>query len=139
MQLGERENVFKPFHLIRVIKKYERRFKMAKTETGNLIGSWAFLIGVILAVVLGAFGAITPGVLIALVIIGLIVGLLNIADKEVEPFLLAGAVLIIASNLGQSAVKEWELAARVLNALLAIFVPATIIVAIKHVFSLAKH
>ncbi|MDP3882389.1 MAG: hypothetical protein Q8Q31_05925 [Nanoarchaeota archaeon] len=112
---------------------------MAKAETGNLIGSWAFLIGVVLAVVLGAFGDITQGVLITLVIIGLIVGLLNVADKEVTPFLLSGAVLIIAASFGQEQMSAVRAFGSILQALLAIFVPATVIVAIKNVFSLARH
>jgi len=113
---------------------------MAKNNnSGNLIGSWAFLIGVILALVLGAFGAITQGVLITLVIIGLIVGLLNVADKEVSPFLLSGAVLIIAASFGAEIMSSVKILESMLNALLALFVPATIIVAIKNVFLIAKH
>src|SRR3989344_9444415 len=111
---------------------------MAK-KTGNLIGSWAFLIGVVLAVVLGISGSLSSNILLILLIVGLIVGLLNVADEEVMPFLMSGAVLIIASSLGAG-----ELSAApsyvnsVLQALLAIFVQATIIVAIKNVFSIAR-
>ena len=105
---------------------------------GNVVGSWAFLIGVVLAVVLGILGAVNANWVIVLAIIGLIVGFLNIADKEVEPFLMSGAVLIIASALGQGVMKLVPVINDVLVALLAVFVPAIIIVAIKHVFTLAK-
>ncbi len=108
-------------------------------KRGNLLGSWAFLIGVVLAFVLGILGTSDPMYLSVLVFIGLIVGLLNIADEEVQPFLMAGAVLIIASAFGKDALSEVSWVYNVLKALLAIFVPATVIVAIKHVFSLAKH
>ncbi|MEK6889785.1 MAG: hypothetical protein AABX35_01220 [Nanoarchaeota archaeon] len=109
---------------------------MAK-QTVSLIGSWAFLIGVILAIVFGLVG-ITPGVLTALAVIGLIVGLLNVGSREVTPFLMSGTVLIIASFFGQSIMNSVPYIDGVLSALSAIFVPATIIVAIKNVFSIAS-
>lgn len=112
---------------------------MAKSSNFGVVGSWAFLIGVLLAVILGALGYASGTWLIVLIIIGLIVGILNITDKEVMPFLLSGAVLIIASSLGGVAVKDIAILNQILAALLAIFVPATIIVAIKNVFSLAKN
>ncbi len=113
---------------------------MAK-KTGNLLGSWAFLVGVILALVLGifGFGGNDPTYLSILVVIGLIVGLLNVADEETEPFLLSGVVLIIASAFGQSALADVSWINNIFKALLVIFVPATVIVAIKNVFSLARH
>lgn len=111
---------------------------MAKVKT-NLIGSWAFLVGVILAVVLGLIGNLSGNWLIALVIIGLIVGLLNVTDTETMPFLLSGAVLIIASVFGGSVLADIQIIGNVLSALLVIFVPATIVVAIKNVFVLAHH
>ena len=110
---------------------------MAKGGVG-LIGSWAFLIGVILAIVLGSIGVTNATVSIVLVVIGIIVGLLNITTKEVQPFLLSGTVLIIAGALGQNAVSTISQIGDVLSALLLIFVPATIIVALKNVFGLAR-
>ena len=112
---------------------------MAKKNNMGLIGSWAFLIGVILAVILGALGPVAGTWLIVLVIIGLVVGLLNVADKEVKPFLLSGVVLIIASALGQNVTGGIQVLDNILQALLAIFVPATVVVAIKNVFVLARN
>ncbi|MBS3089574.1 hypothetical protein J4461_01695 [Candidatus Pacearchaeota archaeon] len=116
---------------------------MVRADKGNLIGSWAFLIGVILAVILGLFsGATGDGIgntmIIILVILGLIVGFFNVADEEVSPFLLSGAVLIIAASLGGQLMTDIKFVNGILEALLAIFVPATIIVAIKNVFSIAR-
>jgi hypothetical protein len=105
-----------------------------------LLGSWAFLIGVILAVILGSglLWELSSMWLGVLVVIGIIVGLFNITDKEVMPFLLSGAVLVIVSSQGQMVMGDIPMLNGILSALLAIFVPATIIVAIKNVFSLAK-
>ena len=107
-------------------------------KRGNLLGSWAFLIGVVLAFILGILGTNDPMYVSILVFIGLIIGLLNIADEEVHPFLMSGAVLIIASALGRDAISDVMWVSNILKSLLAIFVPATVIVAIKNVFSLAK-
>jgi len=112
---------------------------MAKTRGVDVVGKWAFLIGVILAVVLGLFDPVMGNWAIVLVVIGLIVGLLNVTDKEVTPFLMSGAVLIIASALGGSLMSDMPYVGAVLDALLAVFVPATVIVAIKNVFSLARN
>lgn len=109
---------------------------MAKRK--NIVGSWAFLIGVLLAVVLGILGDVSGNWLIALVIIGLVIGLLNVADAEVGPFLMSGVVLIIASAFGGNALTSIAIVGTILSALLAVFVPATIVVAIKNVFSLAR-
>lgn len=113
---------------------------MAKKSSSNMLGSWAFLIGLILAVVLGLFmkNGLGTGVTILLVVLGLIVGLLNISDEEVQPFLMSGVVLVIVGTLGQSVVQVVPMFDRVLQALTLIFVPATIIVALKNVFSLAR-
>ena len=112
---------------------------MAKTRGVDIVGKWAFLIGVILAVVLGLFDPVLGNWAIVLVVIGLIVGLLNVTDKEVTPFLMSGAVLIIASALGGTLMSDVPYVGAVLDALLAVFVPATVIVAIKNVFSLARN
>ena len=111
---------------------------MAKSRK-NFLGSWAFLVGVVLAVVLGLMGTIDGTWTIVLVVIGLIVGLLNVTAKETMPFLMSGAVLIIVSALGGGFLAEVQILADMVNALLVVFVPATIIVAIKNVFNLSKN
>lgn len=105
---------------------------------GNFIGALAFLIGVVLAIIFGIFGSLTATIITILVVIGLIVGLLNIADSEASPFLISGAVLIIATSLGGNVFGTIPVLGNILDALLAIFVPATIVVAIRNVFSLAR-
>jgi len=110
---------------------------MVKSKS-NFVGSWAFLIGVVLAVVLGLAGAIDEIWTIVFIFIGLLVGMLNVTNKETTPFLISGTVLIIASALGGSALSDVQTLSNVLNALLVIFIPATVIVAIKNVFILAK-
>ena len=116
---------------------------MVKKKYGNLIGAWAFLIGVILAAVIGLFtkfvGAETyTTISMILVVLGIIVGLLNVANKESSGFLLAGVVLVLVSFMGQSVLSIIPQVRLILGALLTLFVPATIIVALKSVFEISK-
>ncbi len=107
---------------------------------GNQLGGWAFLAGVLLAVIFGMFGVGAEFVWV-LVLIGLLVGLLNVTEKETNSFLMSGAVLIIASAFGGEilgSITYVDLGS-VFNMLLAIFVPATIVVAVKHSFELARN
>lgn len=104
----------------------------------GVIGGWAFLIGVVLAVIFGFIG-MNETVALILMIIGLVVGFLNVTGDESTPFLMSGAVLVIVSSLGGNAFSSVNWLAGIFNALLAIFVPATIIVAIKNVFNLARN
>jgi hypothetical protein len=107
----------------------------------NLLGAWAFLIGVILAIVFSFFSY--PGwVSWIMVVIGLLIGILNIKDTESNTFLMAGVALVIVSYFGGNVfatIKIGDVAflANFLNNMLVLFVPATIVVALKSVFSMA--
>ncbi len=106
----------------------------------NIIGSWAFLIGVIIAIIVGLVGPVATNqiVISILVILGLIVGFLNITSKEVMNFLIVGAVLVIVSAFGRNVLSIIPAIASVLDAILALVVPAMVVVALKAVFALAK-
>ncbi len=114
----------------------------------NLIGAYAFLIGVILAIFVGilqkAIYVSTSSLPYAiLVVLGIIVGFLNVGDRDSQTFLLASLALVIVSGFGQSAliyvsnIPILSSLNAILAALLVMFVPATIIVALKTVFSIA--
>lgn len=118
---------------------------MAKKSLSNMVGPISFLVGVVLAIVLGFVGSASNLWLALLVIAGVLVGLLNVTEKESQKFLLAGVVLVIVSAMGQNALGAFSSVAYIgsklygiLNALLILFVPATIIVALKSVFEIAK-
>ncbi len=107
------------------------------------VGSWAFIIGVIIALLVGVFnggqvGHIATSVLI---ILGLIVGLLNVTGRETTPFLLAAVSLVVVSTftgdtLAKVAVVGPALSG-VLTAIQTFVTPATIIVALKAIYALA--
>ena len=120
----------------------------------NVAGAWAFLIGVILAIMIGLSTTLIPipaltdysaQIYAILVILGLIVGFLNVTGKDSQTFLLAGAILVVVSKFGMESVTGsligigiGDAVASTFAALLALFVPATIIVALKTVFSIAN-
>ena len=112
----------------------------------NLLGSWSFLVGLILAILLGlGISALEPyqGTLLWVVfLLGVVVGLLNITGQEVGAFLTSGTVLVLVSFLGlQVGIFESVAPAiyGILLGILTLFVPATIIVALRSVFVLAKN
>ena len=115
----------------------------------NLVGAYAFLVGVVLAVILGLFNKSLDSAdgmfYSALVLIGLIVGFMNVGDRDSRTFLLASLSLVIVGALGMEPLKYIALnnyvvtaLRNVLGSLLMLFVPATIVVALKTVFSMAK-
>ena len=109
----------------------------------HVLGSWSFLVGLILAILLGLgfTGMYQTEVLWAVFLLGIVVGLLNITAKEVTPFLVSGAVLVLVSSLGvQVGVFDAvaPIVANILRGILTLFVPATIIVALRSVFVLAR-
>ena len=131
---------------------------MAIKAKENYIGAWAFLIGVILAVIIGLSTTLSNSWISVfniskyssalygiLALLGLTVGFMNVGGRESQTFLLAGAVLVIVSGFGMDSVSGSligfqiaEAIKTIFGALLALFVPATIIVALKTVFSIAN-
>jgi hypothetical protein len=110
------------------------------------IGSWAFMLGVLIAIIAGLAAGMLPieygyYISLALVILGLVVGFLNIGVKEVNDFLIAGialsAVAISAGGLSVIPVVGPILASMVTR--IAEFVaPAVLVVALKAISVLAK-
>lgn len=115
----------------------------------NLIGAYSFLIGVVLAVIIGFFNdSIQPAgsfFYTALVIIGIIVGFMNVGDKNSITFLMASLSLVLVGALGTNpllyvpgSIFIVKVLRDILISLMVLFIPATIIVALKTVFAMAK-
>jgi len=121
---------------------------MAVTYKETKIGANIFFIGVVLAILVGiaAPANITAWVQATLTFLGLIVGYF-VAEKDSQTFLMASVSLVIVSFAGiqgmvlSAAIKGSaliEVISSILGALLNLFVPATIVVAIKSVYSISK-
>jgi uncharacterized membrane protein len=108
-----------------------------KMET---IGQWSFIVGVVIAVLFGIFGTAYAGwVGLVLIVLGILVGLLNISDKEVYDFLIAAIALMLtgAAGLDRLPMVGAYLGPIFLN--ISTFVaPAAIICALKAVYELGK-
>lgn len=131
---------------------------MAIKSKENSLGAWAFLIGVVLAIILALIRFLSIEVFvkfnqlfyIILVIMGLIIGSINVRTKDINTFLLAGTVLVIVSKFGLEGVmdrlggsllgitKLGLIGQEIFGALLVLFIPAVIIVALKSVFSITN-
>ncbi len=119
----------------------------------NSIGAWAFLIGVILATIIGVFTKLIPipslilysaQIYALLILLGIFVGMFIHVDDS-RTFLMSGTIIVIVSKFGKESVIGsligiglGDAVSSVFTALLVLFVPATIIAAIKTVFSVAK-
>ena len=108
----------------------------------NLIGSWSFIIGVVAAVILGiGIPAEYKTVLVwILFLLGIVVGMLNVTAAETQSFLTAGSILALMAFLGVQVgvFSVAPMVSNVLSAILTLFVPATIVVALKAVYVLAR-
>jgi len=115
---------------------------MALGKAGFLgfIGFWAFIVGLIIAVVGGILSPENTVLVVILIILGLIVGLLNITGKEILLFLVAAIALIVVGRVFEP--LSLLGIGRVLDnivAYIAIFMaPAAVVGAIKALWSVGK-
>ncbi|MGQ9546527.1 MAG: hypothetical protein ACUVTR_05130 [Dehalococcoidia bacterium] len=114
---------------------------MAAARKGFLgfVGFWAFIIGFILAILAGIFWPTNEAIIIVLVVLGIIIGLLNIAAKEFMLFLLATIALVVVggqafSALGTAGAKLGD----VLSHIAILVSPAAIIAAVKALWAVGK-
>ena len=111
------------------------------------LGEYAFLACIVIAVLAGLAtglaGYQSGAVNALLVVLGVVVGVLNISEKETTPFLVAAIALIAAATVGFEAIDSVVAnAGSTLNAIfnyIATFVaPGAIIVAFKAIYALAS-
>ena len=103
------------------------------------LGHWSFLIGVVLAVIAALVPNLqTPTVTWVLVLLGLVVGLLNITAKETQEFLVAGIALVLAADAAGSIIALGMNMALILGNIVTFVFPAVLIVALKTVWTLAS-
>jgi len=118
-----------------------------KTTQGNTVGYFSFLLGVLIAIIAGlvyAAGALDSAaqgtVALVLVILGLVVGLLNLLDKETSSFLIAViALAVVGAGAGGIALIPYigvPLAA-IINYIGTFVFPAAVVVALKVIWDLS--
>jgi len=104
------------------------------------IGRMCFILGVVVSIVAGFISS--NWIFFALTILGLVVGFLNVGAKETKNFLFAAIALVILSAFGavqfETVPGIGDYLGRIYAALLAFVSPATLIVALKSLFTIAK-
>ena len=106
------------------------------------IGTWAFLIGVLIAILAGivptfAQGSLAGQVAWVLVILGLVVGFLNIRGRETQDFLIASTAILVVAGMGGLPPLGRTLGT-ILTNIIAFVAPAAFLVACRSVWMLAE-
>ncbi len=100
------------------------------------VGKYAFLAGVVLAVLAGFVNLGWIWWLLA--ILGVVVGLLNITADESRGFLLAAIALILSASSIQQLPYVGEQITQILGNVVVFISPAMLVVAVKSLFESAK-
>lgn len=121
----------------------------------NELGRWAFIVGALLAVILGIGAGLGQAwgtniwLLLLLLVIGLVIGLVNITQKEVQPFLVSAIALFAAAaaaNLGRADIllsplgfsSLGSILQSVINYVVLVVGPAALVVALREVYVFAQ-
>jgi hypothetical protein len=117
-----------------------------KTNVAGMIGFWAFIVGLAIAVVVGILAALgmaagfMTAIIIILIILGLVIGFLNITAKEILLFLVATIALIVVGSVF-APLKTLSIG-NILDSILALIAtlmaPAAIVAAIKVLWAVGK-
>lgn len=109
-------------------------------RSGPKTGHWAFLIGIALAVIAGVVPQLqTPTVTWVMVLLGLVVGLLNITAKETQEFLIATIALVLVSSAASNIVALGVMMSSILMNIVTFVFPAALLVALKAIWELASN
>ena len=101
------------------------------------IGKWAFIIGLVLAILAGLF--FQPGWAIwVLAILGVIVGLINVTAEDTRGFLLASIALTLSATALNTLPVVGTALSYVLPFVVAFVAGAAIVVALKELFQTAR-
>ncbi len=109
----------------------------------DLIGKWAFIAGLVIAVLAGFITTIpATTILLTLFVLGLVVGFLNIDKKNTTEFLVAVIALLAVGSLGALSVGQLVAPVGYLQAILnnftAFVAAAALVVSLKVVIEASK-
>ena len=118
-----------------------KKIGLAHVNIVQKVGSWAFIVGLLIAIVAGFWplGTVMTSVLI---ILGLIVGFLNITGKETNSFLFSTLVLVIMSSMGGQLLSSIQyigpMLQSIFSAMMLFIIPSAVVVGLKAIYSLAE-
>lgn len=114
------------------------------------IGKYSFIAGVVIAILLGLaiqqLESARVWLVTVLVLLGVLVGFLNVSGKEAKDFLMVTVALVVVAYLAGAQLTTWEQDVQVVgtylkdifNSILTFVVPASIVVALKETWDLAR-
>lgn len=112
------------------------------------IGAYAFIGGIALSLALGVFVAPAAWMVALLAVLGLLVALLNITDKEVTGYLIANIAVIVGANgfnamidsiAGTAGLSGIGATIQTITSNLVFFVaPGAVLIALREIYSLAS-
>lgn len=109
----------------------------------KFVGKWAFLVGLVIAILASFLTGYAATIALVLFALGLVVGFLNISEKDSTKFLLATIALLTGGIASISAVSMFGIVTTYLGAVLGNFVAfvsaAALVVAIKLIFETGKN
>lgn len=113
---------------------------MAKGKILPMIGFWAFIAGLVIAIVAGIVAPKNDPIIITLIVLGLIIGFLNITAKETMLFLLAVIALVAVGNVFAplTAANIGMYLGNILGYIATLMAPAAIVVAVKTLWAVGQ-
>jgi hypothetical protein len=116
----------------------------AENEMGKHIGKWAFLVGLLAAVVISVMAGtgVPLWAILLLAIDGIIVGVLNVTEDEASEFLIAAIAFMVSfmvfARLFGEVLGGFPVVGVVFTMLNVFIAPAALIVALKVMFDKAR-
>jgi len=103
----------------------------------GIIGFGAFVLGLLIAIVCGIVAPTNPVVILVLVLLGIIIGVLNITAKEIMPLLLAAIALIVVGGVFEPirVVGIGAILDNILKLVATLVAPAAVIAAVRALWS----
>jgi len=105
---------------------------------GNKIARWSFLLGVLISVAIGFITPLTENIVYIIISLGILLGLLNLSNENVAQSLTSSTAIVIVSSLGLLVVQSEHIFGRVLSSVSMVFIPITIVLALKHIFKITE-
>lgn len=104
------------------------------------LGRWSFLLGTLIAVLSGLSAPVpgASGAAVALFLLGLVVGLLNVPEKDSATFLIAVLTLLTVGVTGLQLGAVTDIASNVLKQFTAFVSAAALVIALKQLLTYAK-
>lgn len=102
------------------------------------IGRWSFIIGLVLAVLAGLVPQ-AAWVTWVLIVLGLVVGFLNVTGKESQGFLLAAIALALSASAVQAVPFIGGSATNILSYVVTFISAAMLVVAVKVILETTKN